>query len=651
MCWYSAAQQTNLGGYQLWTDFYEQYVESKGNTNSKGFVSCKCPFHSDRNASAGYNEVSGVFHCFACETKSWTPTAFLVELLGLSWPEASYRVDEYRREHGLIQRDEGKTSKVILAKPAWEQLVTKAQKAITPDNRLVVEYLKTRGISYKALIESGVGYLEAGKTAWGRECLVFPYTYNGRVCGIRLRDGIGNKLSMTGSHMTLWGIDSISDDTKTVIIVEGESDRLRVLSVIDDSRIAVVSTPGNQFQKEWVREFQGIEKVIVVPQADDASRNLVATTVSHLKSKAVVISLSWKRRQHGKDICDWLHYNDDEALSKLLNNAGGLFRSASMSGRELVEHVKGKVGTSALIQHLLKRQQLALVVGPEKSLKTFFVLNMARTVMNPDLPFLGIPSYHGVVPGNVLIIEEEGTDENLAERAEMVFHDVPDWHERTTFWHRRGVRLDEDSWLEEIEAECDRKNVSMLILDPMQDLHSSDDENSASAMAPFWNGIRRLMMRFPDMSIVLIHHFNKTGLIEAKWKAIRGSSRTGGIADVGFFIERKMVKDEPTKFVRFCIDGRELKENLSPDGKEVFECEFAMTGVFQYVTKATEIKIPKQDKQDVFFAEMRKRSRWSLIEIQAKLGVSIRTINTWVSNNEALSIDKMGMVIHDNKAG
>lgn len=630
----------------MWTEFYEQYVVSKGSENASGFISCKCPFHHDKNASAGYNVNSGVFHCFACEDRTWTPTAFLVELCGMSWHDASYRVDEYRREHGLIEKDDATLSKVILARPVWEVMVGKAQANMSEHSQLVTEYMNARGISYQALVDAGVGMLPASETEWKRDSLVFPYTYNNKVCGVRLRDALGNKRSLTGSHMTLWGIDSITDDTRTVVVVEGESDRLRLMSELSNVSIAVVSCPGNQFKREWVREFQGIERVIVIPQSDEASRNLITTTTSALKSKVVVVSLPWKRRQTGKDICDWMHHNNAEELLKLLHNAGGLYRTQSMTGHELEVQAKLNADQAPLINALVKRQQLALVVGPEKSLKTWFVFNMARTVLKPSEPFLDIPTYVGpATPGRVLIVEEEGTAGNLYDRACMVFHDVENWRDRVTWWHRRGVRIDEESWIEELEQACE--GIDLLILDPMQDLHSAGNENDASEMVPFWNNIRRLMMRFPDMAIVLIHHFNKTGLIEQKWKAIRGSSRTGGTADVGFFLERKMVKDEPTRIVRFCLDGREIEDNLSPDGKEVFEITFGANGLFCYEVAP---KIDTSSKPGMFLAEMRQRKRWSIMEAQAKLDCSLRSIKKWVDDNsELLSIDKQGVITYDSE--
>lgn len=627
----------------MWTEFYEQYVTSSGSENASGFISCKCPFHHDKNASAGFNVNSGVFHCFACEDRTWTPTAFLVELTGMSWPEASYRVDEYRREHDLVEKDDSPRSKVILARPAWETLVERAKANMSEHSQLVIEYMNARGISYDALVRSGVGLLPASETEWKRDSLVFPYTYNNKVCGVRLRDALGNKRSLSGSHMTLWGVDSITDNTRTVVVVEGESDRLRLLTELSGDAIAVVSCPGNQFKREWVREFQGIERAIVIPQADEASRNLVTTTTSALKSKVVVVSLPWKRRQTGKDICDWMYHNNAEELLKLLHNAGGLYRTQSMDGFQLEEQAKLTSEQSQLVHSLIKRQQLALIVGPEKALKTWFAFNLARTVLSPDKPFLDIPTYVGPSkPGKVLIIEEEGTVSNLYDRACMVFHDVDGWRERVTWWHRRGVRLDEDSWIEELEIACD--GVDMLILDPMQDLHSAGNENDSTEMAPFWHNIRRLMMRFPDMVIVLIHHFNKTGVIEQKWKAIRGSSRTGGTADVGFFLERKIVKDEPTRIVRFCLDGREIENNLSPDGREVFEVVFDNHGLFKYERTP---KVEMANKPAMFVAEMKKRKRWSILEASSTLDCSLRSIKKWVDESDTITIDKQGVITYD----
>lgn len=47
----------------------EQYLEEQGVTVPGGFgwKPCKCPYHSDRTASASVNVSRGRFHCFVCD--------------------------------------------------------------------------------------------------------------------------------------------------------------------------------------------------------------------------------------------------------------------------------------------------------------------------------------------------------------------------------------------------------------------------------------------------------------------------------------------------------------------------------------------------------------------------------------------------------
>ena len=603
------------------TEFYSQYLGCEGDPNSEGFVSCQCVFHADKKASAGYNTTTGVYCCFACgadegkTVKTWSPAGFLVEHEGFSWIEASRIVDSYRTEKGLVTRFD-KYSKIPMGSRKFDILATEAVGLLSPDRQEVIEYAKTRNIPYDTLVRLGVGWLPAKQTNWKRDSLVFPYTVNGKVVGIRYRDISGNKWGEPGSIMQLWGIDSVNDQTKTIVIVEGESDCLRVASAYSDQpEVAVLSTPTCAFALEWGREFLGISEQILLPQSDRASLALIKGAKETLGSKLKIVTLPWKRRQYGKDVCDWMNYNDDEQLRGLLNTGRA---QKTMTGHDLTRIADERGPMQPLIDGLLFREQIGIVVGmPKFARKTWFVLNMARTIMQPGQPFLDIDTMVGPSePGNVFIIEEEGPLSDLAKRARLAFKDIPTWEDQSVWWHNRGVKIDDPSWIAEISGVIYEHKIDLLILDCMQRLHSADDENSASKMAPFWDNLHQLVGMHPQLGIVLIHHFNREGIAAAKWNAVRGSSRTDGEVDLAIFLE-------PTKF---CAVNRSAPPLESPEGEEMFPVSFDQnTGIFKCTNAVAHV-----DRDIGFMIEMARRGAWSRREAIVFMGVHPSSLARWI---------------------
>lgn len=614
-------------------EFYSQYLEFPRGTKKEGFVECVCPFHENgSNPDAGVDLASGVFHCFKCDRK-YGPAKFLADILDISYIDATTIVDEYRREHHIIEKIETFVTTRI-RDPRLDKLYKESLTYSLDGITMASEYAEGRGLTLETLQRLGIGYLPASKTFWKRDSLVFPYIVDGHVVGIRYRDEHGSKGGEPKCHFTLWGIDELDSEHKIAIVVEGESDRLRTyqeLVIKAGMECVVVSTPTATFRHEWSREFEGYHKVVIIPQADAPSLKMVDAAVQALKEKIVVLHLPWKRKQMGKDVCDWLNYNSGQDLKLRIETLIGDRSRRIMTGNEFADMAKEP--RKYLVNKLFARRQVAIMAGPPKNFKTWLMLAMVRSVITGE-EFAGIPGMNGAGDAKVLIIEEEGDEAELLDRLKLTL-DGTDWKNRVFIGHHLGVRLDEESWVAQVEDIIEKNQIDFLCLDPLQRMHGGD-ENSATDMGPVWQNIHRLTTKFKHLGILLLHHFNKNGDINLGWNALRGSSRNAGEADLGIFVERRPKSEGPGTKVKF--DGRTVPYLETPDGKDTFKFRFDKDRGLIFDTGRVIV-----DKRQAFLNETRDRQYWKLPEAAEFFGTSTVTIRTWIDKSpDEVTLESQG---------
>lgn len=543
---------TYLGGALAWD-------------GQKEWISVRCPVHDDRNPSAGINPKSGVFNCHVCGAMA--PSRFLTEVCGIERREARDLVERYRRDEGLIERSNN-LSPTRRISSKWQQLYRLSQEMIQPDLPLVQEYTESRGLTYETLRAAGVGYLTAEHTEWRRDSLVFPYLYDGAVTGLRYRDMDLNKHSVEGSHHALWHMDDLDDTPKLVVVVEGETDYLATKQAIGDMA-TVLSTPTATFRMEWARDFQGVGCVVLIPQADEASQKKFIGAANNAISGLRVLQLPWKRKQYGKDVADWLRYNPPEALRALIYGIANTGRRI-YTGEEF--DALAESAPKWMIENLLARQEVMVMAGPQKAMKTWLMVNLIRCAIAPGEPFCAIPSMinNNPEPAKVLLIEEEGSLFQLRERLRLTCEGL-EWQKYVHVAHHYAFRLDDDADVGTVIDYLRTHKIDLLCIDPFSRCYRVD-ENSAGEMGQVWGRIGMIVSECPQTSIVILHHFNKAGSISEGWGAFRGSNRTASEADVGMFVEKRARSDGPGVRVKF--DGREVTSPTDSSGSDVLKLSF-----------------------------------------------------------------------------
>lgn len=623
-----------------WRDFYARYFPELDRMDIKedGFTvqSLKCLYHSDRKPSATVNVKSGFYVCHVCG--SFSPYRFLVEIAGIAPEDASYFINDYLRE--LYVKDE-RTGSYLRAFPHYdpshtyiptpgqeeefEEFIKEAKARLRPELPIVQEYITARGIKYEMLERFEWGYVPHDEKAGQVECLVVPFRFRGKIRAIRGRAYDGRKGAVKNSRFSLWNLDSLEGKSQAVI-VEGESDALRTIQALEayGVDIPVVSVPGNNFRKEWKREFEGIRTVYLIPQDDDASANFVRSALAVLgEERCKVVELPWKRGDVGKDICEWLTRNNhtDQELVELIpleehqDRFSRYYRVEELLKREPAE-------PDWLVRGMIARGQKILVQGPPKQMKTWFVLSLLKALSRGE-NVCGVPFWKTNVSGiKAVMVEEEHSTNALIQRVQQSLAGTSN----IVIPHRTGVKLlPKNSEFEDLLKFIDEFRPDLLVLDPLRSFFDGD-ENDSSVMQQVFAPLNMLLRKYPHMAVVVVDHTAKKPS-DVLVYASRGSSVKGAEMD-GVIDIRKFQKDEDIGVV---VTGEfrdaETVENLSlkfENGNLVYDDGFRIN----IKLKDSEVRLQK-------LAKLLTQRSYTQKELTDLLKVSDQTVRNDISKLRA----------------
>jgi len=623
-----------------WRDFYARYFPELDRMDIKedGFTvqSLKCLYHSDRKPSATVNVKSGFYVCHVCG--SFSPYRFLVEIAGIAPEDASYFINDYLRE--LYVKDE-RTGRYIHAFPHYdpshtyiptpgqeeefEEFIKEAKARLRPELPIVQEYITARGIKYEMLERFEWGYVPHDEDAGQVECLVVPFRVRGKIRAIRGRAYDGRKGAVKNSRFSLWNLDSLEGKSQAVI-VEGESDALRTIQALEACGvdIPVVSVPGNNFRKEWKREFEGIRTIYLIPQDDDASANFVRSALAVLgEERCKVVELPWKRGDVGKDICEWLTRNNhtDQELVELIpleehqDRFSRYYRVEELLKREPAE-------PDWLVRGMIARGQKILVQGPPKQMKTWFVLSLLKALSRGE-NVCGVPYWRTTVSGiKAVMVEEEHSTNALIQRVQQSLAGTSN----IVIPHRTGVKLlPKNPEFEDLLNFIDEFRPDLLVLDPLRSFFDGD-ENDSSIMQQVFAPLNMLLRKYPHMAVIVVDHTAKKPS-DVLVYASRGSSVKGAEMD-GVIDIRKFQKDEDVGVV---VTGEfrdaETVENLSlkfEDGNLVYDDGFRIN----IKLKDSEVRLQK-------LAKLLTQRSYTQKELTDLLKVSDQTVRNDISKLRA----------------
>lgn len=119
-------------------------------------------------------------------------------------------------------------------------------------------WFKSRGIHDATLIRNGVGFVSVymPQVEDTVPAIVFPYKRGGELINAKYRDGQKNFRMEAGAERILYGIDDMTD---TVVIVEGEIDKLSVEEVGIVSCVSVPDGAPTPNTKDYASKFNFLE--------------------------------------------------------------------------------------------------------------------------------------------------------------------------------------------------------------------------------------------------------------------------------------------------------------------------------------------------------------------------------------------------------
>jgi len=180
----------------------------------------------------------------------------------------------------------------------------------------------------------------------------------------------------------------------------------------------------------------------------------------------------------------------------------------------------------SIIQGIITRGSVNVLVGKFGSKKTWSAIS-AGTCVALRKAWLG----YSVMPGNVLIIDEESGDERLSRRlamairGEMGGESTPIYYVSLSQFNLfkkpddAGVKI---RAIKEVDAQ-------LVIVDALADIMAGGDENSVKDTQPVFMQLRKIAEE-TGAAIIVIHHVNKTG-------DYRGSTAIPGAIDNMILVE------------------------------------------------------------------------------------------------------------------
>jgi len=164
------------------------------------------------------------------------------------------------------------------------------------------------------------------------------------------------------------------------------------------------------------------------------------------------------------------------------------------------------VKPEVVIDGLLRRRQIANLIGQSKVSKTFVAMTLALAVASDDAKWFG----RDVLHGNVVYVDLELEQWEARERFELIAEALRiDYAAARRRIQLRSI-INEDTSIERLTRDivADAQNFNLAIIDPIYLLFNpllKEHENDPVAVARLYREVRNLAQR-TDAAVVLLHH-------------------------------------------------------------------------------------------------------------------------------------------------
>lgn len=369
--------------------------------------------------------------------------------------------------------------------------------------------------------------------AWGvtfhEGTAIFPYPSGRRYRKVK-DDGSRVFLWDTGATVSLFTSPEMADSSEdvgavgTAFILEGETDTMRLWQELQGSSAPPAHTYGLPGITSWhpamadsLEQYQNIYVVL----DNDTDYNVQATVDKSYKKIRSSLGPRCKRvflPPGTKDVCEFFDQYD-------VNTLVGLVKKSSTRSRfQPLDLGKKPPPMRWLVEDFIASGDVTLVMGNPGIGKSMITMGLAVAVADGHSSWLG----HKMHANNngVLYIDEENP-------IDIIYHRLKKLglknKANVRYIHRAGIWLDRDP--DELLDEAVAFNPSLIVLDSLARLHSSDENSAAEMSRLFRTGIVPLA-RDTGAAVIVIHHAIKSESSNSFVRA-RGSGDISAAVDAG----------------------------------------------------------------------------------------------------------------------
>jgi len=248
----------------------------------------KCWHHDEGVPSMFINKESGVYHCFSCHS-SGNIFQLITEHLGLT----GFDLVKYLADFSINLTEEeiyNRLKNHIGSRKPKE--VKQVRKLIRIPEYKTIEnndYLENRGITKEEIKQWEMGVVSGNQTHKEflpyRNWIYIPIIQNGVFENYFLRSPFNNRkiYGKFPRKNLLFGLDSCTDYSKTIYVVEGIFDMIFLRKI----RVQVVAALSNRLHKEQLELLKKYKRVVLVPDADSPGFELVKTALPLIYSTSL----------------------------------------------------------------------------------------------------------------------------------------------------------------------------------------------------------------------------------------------------------------------------------------------------------------------------------------------------------------------------
>ncbi len=543
------------------SDFLNRYGQRQ--QDGKKWVCPNCGSGTGKNKTSafGHDDAKGVFKCFACS--NWEGDLFT--LAGKFYhlnpsSQLNQICDRLAKEFGIsssassaqfakmevLKRENDAKSLTAADMERIKRDIEQARAGIDSDD--AVAYLRERGISLETAKSLGVGYSSNWKHPKAQNSpetrrIILPASSNDGYTARAIDENTdpNYRISKVGSGKGLFNAEAL--EKSTVFVVEGQFDVLSLAECgFNAVGLASISNIDSFAQGIKKREFKG--NLILMLDNDGAGMKATENLTKKLKELGVSFLVSNILKEMGaKDPNEALTTTADISILKeklktdVFKSSYGLDDSfdKAIFENDYKEARDESSKRKWVIENLLYTGQIGILSGPGGAGKSFLALKIYDSLTRGINPLALSPCNFNEEPKaihdpkNVLFLTAEDDIAELGSRLKQVELDKR-VNENANLSkgsmilslvgmvEPRFLRYDQKErvskrtlFFDKIKNIICKNKTDLLIIDPLANIGGLQDENSNTEIYILFNLLNELIKeRDGEMSILLIHHLNKT---------------------------------------------------------------------------------------------------------------------------------------------